>query len=83
MVTRQTLVLGILCAALLTSSIGSAQASRVNQDRDPEQRGARIAMAPSYTLRGDAMNFDLKSDTVRLTPVGSPPRIKLVGTGRI
>jgi hypothetical protein len=83
MVIRQTVVLGILCAALLTSSIGSAQASRVNQDRDPEQMGARIATATSYTPRVDARNFDLKSDTVPLTPIGSPPRIKLAGTGRI
>jgi hypothetical protein len=71
---------------LLTLSLGSAQASRVNHDRDPAQKSARIAAAPSYALGVDAKNFDLKSDAVRLTPIvdfGSPPRIKLAGTGRI
>jgi len=86
MIIRHTAVLGILCAALLTSSLGSAQASRVNHDRDPEQKSARIAADPSYAPAVDAKNFDLKSDAVPLTPIidfGSPPRIRLAGTGRV
>jgi hypothetical protein len=86
MIIRHIAVLGTVCAALLTSSLGSAQASRVNHDRDSEQRSARTAAASSYAPSVDAKNFDLKGDAVRLTPIidfGSPPRMRLAGTGRV